>query len=166
MRSAKGEPLKDWDFTRFNPEFWKHFEQRVQDLLNLGIEADIILFHTYDRWDFENMDAESDDRYIRYAVARLAAFRNVWWSLANEFDIMPAKQESDWDRFFQTQRATRQRHPSQSMYPPKHPLTSGHTQHSLARAMDSFFSGMVPLKAVETLNPAARRQSVVRGSWT
>ena len=73
----------------------------MQDLLDLGIEADIILFHTYDRWDFENMDAESDDRYIRYAVARLAAFRNVWWSLANEFDIMPAKQESDWDRFFQ-----------------------------------------------------------------
>ena len=97
----EGKPLKDWDFTRFNPEFWQHFEQRVQDLLKLGIEADIILFHTYDRWDFENMDAESDDRYLRYAVARLAAFRNVWWSLANEYDIMPAKKESDWDRFFQ-----------------------------------------------------------------
>ena len=97
----EGKPLKDWDFTRFNPEFWQHFEQRVQDLLNLGIESDVILFHTYDRWDFENMDAENDDHYIRYAVARLAAFRNVWWSLANEYDIMPAKQESDWDRFFQ-----------------------------------------------------------------
>ena len=97
----EGKPLKDWDFTRFNPEFWRHFEQRVQDLLDLGIEADIILFHTYDRWDFENMDAESDDRYIRYAVARLAAYRNVWWSLANEYDFMPAKEESDWDRFFQ-----------------------------------------------------------------
>ena len=97
----EGEPLKDWDFTRFNPEFWQHFEQRVQDLLDLGIEADIILFHTYDRWDFENMSAESDDRYIRYAVARLSAFRNVWWSLANEYDFMPAKEESDWDRFFQ-----------------------------------------------------------------
>ncbi len=97
----EGKPLKDWDFTRFNPEFWQHFEQRVQDLLDLGIEADIILFHTYDRWDFEYMDAESDDRYIRYAVARLAAFRNVWWSLANEYDFMPAKEESDWDRFFQ-----------------------------------------------------------------
>ena len=97
----EGKPLKDWDFTRFNPEFWQHFEGRVQDLLDLGIEADIILFHTYDRWNFENMDAESDDRYIRYAVARLAAFRNVWWSLANEYDFMPAKEESDWDRFFQ-----------------------------------------------------------------
>ena len=97
----EGEPLKDWDFTRFNPEFWQHFERRVRDLLDLGIEADIILFHTYDRWGFEYMDAENDDRYIRYAVARLAAFRNVWWSLANEYDFMPAKDESDWDRFFQ-----------------------------------------------------------------
>ncbi len=97
----EGKPLKDWDFTRFNPEFWQHFEQRVQDLLDLGIEADIILFHTYDRWGFEYMDAESDDRYIRYAVARLAAFRNVWWSLANEYNLMRAKEESDWDRFFQ-----------------------------------------------------------------
>ena len=97
----EGKPLKDWDFTRFNPEFWQHFEQQVRELLDLGIEADIILFHTYDRWDFENMDAESDDRYIRYAVARLAAFRNVWWSLANEYDFMPSKAESDWDRFFQ-----------------------------------------------------------------
>ena len=97
----EGKPLKDWDFTQFNPEFWQHFEKRVMDLLKLGIEADIILFHTYDRWGFEYMDKESDDRYIRYAVARLSAFRNVWWSLANEFDFMPDKKEADWDRFFQ-----------------------------------------------------------------
>ncbi len=97
----EGQPLRDWDFTRFNPEFWRHFEKRVLDLQELGIEADIILFHTYDRWGFEEMDAESDDRYIRYAVARLGTFRNVWWSMANEYDFMPAKKESDWDHFFQ-----------------------------------------------------------------
>ena len=33
------------------------------------------------------MPAEADDRYLRYAVARLAAYRNVWWSLANECDF-------------------------------------------------------------------------------
>ena len=38
-----GKPLKDWDFTRFNPEFWRHFEKRVLDLQKFGIEADIIL---------------------------------------------------------------------------------------------------------------------------
>ena len=96
----EGKPLKDWDFTRFNPEFFHHFEKRVGQLMEMGVEADIILYHTYDRWGFEEMDAESDDRYLRYVVARLAAYRNVWWSMANEFDIMPKKKMSDWDRFF------------------------------------------------------------------
>ncbi len=47
------------------------------------------------------MDAEDHDRYLHYAVARLAAFRNVWWSPANEFDIMESKKDAEWDRFFQ-----------------------------------------------------------------
>ena len=53
-------------------------------------------------------DAE-DDRYLRYCIARLSAYRNVWWSLANEYDFMTDKrpgghggnkQWEDWDRFF------------------------------------------------------------------
>ena len=89
----------DWDFSRFNPAFFQHFERRVADLMALGIEADIILFHPYDRWGFSAMPAEVDDRYLRYIVARLAAYRNVWWSMANEWDLMPAKSVADWDRF-------------------------------------------------------------------
>jgi hypothetical protein len=46
------------------------------------------------------MGQEADDRYLKYVVARLAAYRNVWWSLANEFDIMRSKTTADWDRFF------------------------------------------------------------------
>ncbi len=100
----EGKPPKDWDYSRFNPEFFRHFEQRVGDLRELGIEADIILFHPYDRWDFSRMNSETDDRYLRYIVARLSAYCNVWWSMANEFDHMfkiENKQMADWDRFFQ-----------------------------------------------------------------
>jgi len=63
------------DFTRFNPEFFRHQEKRISQLLRLGIEADLILFHPYDEghWGFDRMDAASDDRYLRYVVARLAA---------------------------------------------------------------------------------------------
>ena len=63
----------------------QHLEQRVGQLRSLGIEADVILFDPYDkgRWGFDRMDAATDDRYIRYIVARLGAYRNVWWSLAN-----------------------------------------------------------------------------------
>jgi hypothetical protein len=88
------------DFSRFNPEFFGHLERRILDLEGLGIEADLILFHPYDRWGYNNMPADVNDRYLRYAVARLAAYRNVWWSLANEWDLVKTKKVEDWDRFF------------------------------------------------------------------
>jgi hypothetical protein len=101
-RGAHATPLAGrWDFTRFDPAFFQHLERRIADLRDLGIEADLILFHPYDKghWGFDRMPAEVDDRYLRYIVARLAAYRNVWWSLANEFDFMAEKTDADWDRF-------------------------------------------------------------------
>ena len=89
------------DFSRFNPQFFTHLERRILDLQALGIEADLILFHPYDRWGYNNMPAEVNDRYLRYVVARLSAYRNVWWSLANEWDFIRTKKVEDWDRFFQ-----------------------------------------------------------------
>ena len=99
----EGTPPKQWDFARFNPAFFQHLEWRIAQLRDLGIEADIILLHPYDEehWGFDRMSDEADDRYLRYIVSRLAAFRNVWWSLANEYDFMTEKQESDWDRMIQ-----------------------------------------------------------------
>ena len=91
----------DWafDFDRFEPAFFRHLEQRIADLGKIGVEADLIIFHPYDRWGFSKMTAAQDDAYLRYLVARLAAFPNVWWSLANEYDLMPGKSLADWDRF-------------------------------------------------------------------
>jgi hypothetical protein len=96
-----GKPPKDWNFDRFNPAFFQHLEKRIGQLRDMGIQADLILFHPYDHWGFSNMGAENDDRYVRYVVARLSAYRNVWWSMANEFDLVKTKQMSDWDRMFQ-----------------------------------------------------------------
>ncbi len=99
----EGKAPRDWDFTRFNPEFFRHLEKRIGDLCDLGIECDLILFHPYDDdedWGFETMTAETDDRYVRYLIARLAAYRNVWWSLANEYDFLRTKTDADWDRIF------------------------------------------------------------------
>jgi hypothetical protein len=87
-----------WDFTRPNPRFFRHLERRVRDLGDLGIEADLILFHAYDRWGFSDMGPAADDRYVRYLVARLAAFQNVWWALANEYDLLWSKTADDWER--------------------------------------------------------------------
>ena len=92
-----------WDFTQFNPAFFQRLDKFVARLGALGIEADIILFHPYDhgKFGFDSMPAEADTRYLRYVVARYAAYRHVWWSLANEYDDMKAKTDTDFDKLFQ-----------------------------------------------------------------
>jgi len=118
-----------WDFTRFNPQFWQHYEQRVQDVVALGVVPEIILFHPYDggHWGFDRMNqlcgkagtpsasqcsnttaaaAEClwcDENYIKYMVARVSAY-GTWWSMANEWDLMK-KTVGQWDTLFQTLQA-------------------------------------------------------------
>lgn len=87
-----------WDTTRFDVEYFRHLESRIAQLDALGIQADLILFHPYDRWGFANLGRAADDRYVSYVVRRLAAFPNVWWSLANEYDLLLDKTLEDWDR--------------------------------------------------------------------
>lgn len=91
-----------WDFTRFNPEHFRHIENCISELSKLGIEADIILFHPYDRWGFSKMTAQENELYLKYVLARFSAYRNVWWSLANEYDFMPHKTLDDWESYAKT----------------------------------------------------------------
>jgi len=89
------------DFTRPNPVAFQQLEKQVVALRDLGIEADIIIFHPYDRWGYANMSAEQDYQYVAYLTARLAAYRNVWWSLANEYDfLLDTKPIDNWHKFF------------------------------------------------------------------
>lgn len=92
------QPGNHFDFERFNPEHFRHLEQCVQALADMGIEADIIMMHAYDRWGFSQMTASQDALYFRYLLARLSAHRNVWWSVANEYDLLRAKTIPDWER--------------------------------------------------------------------
>ncbi|NYD67586.1 DUF5605 domain-containing protein [Agromyces atrinae] len=93
-----GSLADGFDLERFDPEYWANLEQRIDELGALGIEADLILFHAYDRWGFADLGPAVDERYLRYAVRRLAAFANVWWSMANEYDLLWAKVTDDWER--------------------------------------------------------------------
>ncbi|WP_105969102.1 DUF5605 domain-containing protein [Streptomyces geranii] len=94
----EGSPEEGWDFRRPVPAYFRHLEQRIAQLGELGIESDLILFHPYDRWGFSDMGPVADERYLRYVVSRLAAYPNVWWSLANEYDLMWAKDSGHWAR--------------------------------------------------------------------
>ena len=92
-------PGNKWDFRRFNPQHFRLLENRIKDLRDMGVEADLIVMHPYDRWGFSDMGAECDDLYWKYVIARFSAFRNVWWSFANEYDLMRAKTLADWERY-------------------------------------------------------------------
>lgn len=98
-KDSKGKEIKVWDFNQFNPAFFQHLEKRIDDLAKLGIEADLIMFHPYDqgRWGFDSMPNDVNIRYINYLTARLSSFRNVWWSLANEWDLVKGKTHDDWE---------------------------------------------------------------------
>ncbi len=91
----------NWDFERFNPKHFQHIEYCICELQKLGIEADIILFHPYDRWGFSTMTPEYNELYLKYTAARFSAFRNVWWSFANEYDLIKSKSIEDWERYAQ-----------------------------------------------------------------
>lgn len=89
----------EWDISSPDPEFWDKLDRRIEGLMELGIEADLILFHPYDRWGFAELSQEQSLTYLRYCIARLSAYRNVWWSLANEYEVVYKKSINDWDEY-------------------------------------------------------------------
>ena len=88
-----------WDLYRFNPKHFQHIEECIVKLQEIGVEADLIVMHPYDRWGFSKMNAEQDDLYWNYIVNRFSAYRNVWWSFANEWDLLREKTVADWERY-------------------------------------------------------------------
>jgi len=98
LSKGSAKEKKDWDFTQFNPAFFRTLENQIDELSKLGIETDLILFHPYDkgRWGFDSLPMEVNLRYIKYVTARLGSFRNLWWSVANEWDLVKTKTHDDW----------------------------------------------------------------------
>ena len=90
-----------FNLRRFNVTFWRNFEGLVQQMGEMNVIADIILFHPYDggHWGFdclggreaEGYQTAHDRFYLRYIIARLGAYSNVWWSLANEWPYVRCK---------------------------------------------------------------------------
>ncbi|MDV7138191.1 DUF5605 domain-containing protein [Maribacter sp. TH_r10] len=103
-QDEEGNKVFLWDFERFDPEFFQHLEKRIDELSAQGIQADLILFHPYDkgRWGFDSMSEKMDVRYLEYITTRLASFKNVWWSIANEWKFLKSKSVADWDALIET----------------------------------------------------------------
>jgi hypothetical protein len=103
-KDKDGRPVYEWDFTRFNPQYFAHVERCVDELSKIGVEADLILFHPYDkgRWGFDNLPYDAAVRYLKYITSRMSSFRNVWWSLANEYDLMHDVNPDYWSDYIKT----------------------------------------------------------------
>ncbi|BDZ64921.1 apiosidase-like domain-containing protein [Agromyces mangrovi Wang et al. 2018] len=87
-----------WDVTRPVPAFFQRLDGAVRTLGAAGIQADVLIYNAYDygRFGLDGLTEEQDAVYLRYLVARLSAFPNVWWSLCNEFDQLDRPDER-WD---------------------------------------------------------------------
>lgn len=87
-----------WDVNRPCIAFWHRFESILQRIAAMDIQIDLILFHPYDRWGFSKLPQRDNLIYLDYLLRRLAAFPNIWWSLANEYDLnMDDKSLIDWE---------------------------------------------------------------------
>ena len=86
-----------WDVNRPCIAFWHRFEKILKRIAEMDIQIDLILFHPYDRWGFSELAQRDNLIYLDYLLRRLSAFPNIWWSLANEYDLNMKKSLADWE---------------------------------------------------------------------
>jgi hypothetical protein len=70
---------------QLNISYWQGLDEYVKYVESKGMIADLIVFNPYGNnimWGTQ----EQDERYLRYILARYAAFPNVIWCLANEWN--------------------------------------------------------------------------------
>lgn len=88
-----------FDYYQLNPDYFKRLDKAIEALEVLNIEADLILMHPYDRWGFSDMPLDADKLYWQYMINRYGAYHHVWWSLANEYDVIKTKDNVYWKMF-------------------------------------------------------------------
>jgi hypothetical protein len=92
------------DHDRLNIDYWRNLDRYVEYAASRGVNADILIFTPYG-YDpatgnfaagYQFGTQAQDERLLRYAIARYAAFPNVQWNLSNEFHFA-GKPNSYWD---------------------------------------------------------------------
>jgi hypothetical protein len=87
-----------WDVNKPCMKFWDAMELHMAKLDTLGVQVDLILFHPYDRWGFAALSQKDNLIYLDYLLRRFSALPNIWWSLANEYDLcLKTKTIEDWE---------------------------------------------------------------------
>ena len=86
MTSYEPNRYSTGNHDRINVLFWRNLDTLVSYLKSEGMIADVILFSD---GEYTYGTNTQNERYIRYALARLAAYTNVIWCMANEYDYIP-----------------------------------------------------------------------------
>lgn len=87
-----------FDVTRFNLPHWRKIERMLRHAREKDMIISIIFYVDgarpgVDPFGKGRMGQENEQRYYRYAVARLAAFSNVMWDVTNEYHLF---RNEDW----------------------------------------------------------------------
>jgi hypothetical protein len=76
-----------------NLSHWRHLDEVVAYMASKGVVVDLLLFWT----NPSNYGTQAqDERYVRYAMARYAAYPNAIWCLSNEWEYTK-KPRSYWN---------------------------------------------------------------------
>jgi len=73
------------DFTRVDLDHYQALDKVVKYLFDNGIVAEIIIFRDTGLSSMFSSVNDQNKQYLRYVIARYAAFENVTWSLSNEW---------------------------------------------------------------------------------
>ena len=87
-----------FDVKRFNIPHWQKIERMLRHARDKDMVISIIFYVDgarpgVDPFGKRRMGQEDEQRYYRYAVARLAAFSNVMWDVTNEYHLF---RNEDW----------------------------------------------------------------------
>ena len=89
-----------FDVTRFNLSHWHKIERMLQHAREKDMVISVIFYVDgarpgVDPFGKARMGGEDEQRYYRYAAARLAAFSNVMWDVTNEYHLFRNEEWTD-----------------------------------------------------------------------
>lgn len=89
---AWGGTAQEPDLDRFNPVFFRNFDKLLLQMRESGMNAELLLLNFYRKpfTDTTLWTPERERRWLRYLLARYAAFDNIFmWTLSNEYETHP-----------------------------------------------------------------------------
>ncbi len=90
-RYPLSSPFLDKDLTRPDLDHWRTGDKVIRYMAQRGFLADIILF--WNKPKGSEALVRQDEQYLRYALARYAAFPNVIWCMVNEWNYSEVPQD-------------------------------------------------------------------------